>query len=42
MESLRDEFLAGGEAALAGANGKQADAQKRRIAELVAICGPPC
>ena len=30
----RDEFLAGGEAALASANGKQVDAQKRRIAEL--------
>ena len=30
----RDEFLAAGEAALAGSNGKQADAQKRRIAEL--------
>ncbi|HJN10669.1 MAG TPA: helix-turn-helix domain-containing protein [Pirellulaceae bacterium] len=30
----RDDFLAAGEAALAGSNGKDATAQKRRVAEL--------
>ena len=30
----RDEFLAGGEAALAGSSGKNSDPRKRRIEEL--------
>ena len=30
----RDEFLAGGEAALAGSSGKDSDPRKRRIEEL--------
>ena len=30
----RDEFLAGGEAALAGSSGKNSDSRKRRIEEL--------